>query len=444
MSDRSTKITSRTVTGATPEEKRYTIFDSQIPGFGLRVYPSGSMTWIFEYRPGEGGRGVAKKRLTIGKTGDFTPEMARRIADGHRAAVMTGGDPHGSKQAERAAPTVREISEAFLSQHVAKKRGAATLASYKDTIALHVLPKFGSRKAKALTGRDLSHHHQQMADTPYAANKVLAVVSSMYGWANGPAAVLTNVPNPAEGIERFEETERGRVLSTDELQRLGAAIRLAETDGIEWQLNDDAKAKHRRKQAADRVTVISPHTAAALRLLIFTGSRLREILNLRWDQFDGERGLLLMPKHKTSRTTGAKVVVLNAPALSILNELPRIGAHVIAGEAAGTKDEKPRADLKRPWEAVRREAKLDDLRIHDLRHNYGGFGAGGGYGLPIIGSLLGHSPKNPRTTARYSHLATDPLRHAANAIGSEIASRMGEQIQDAGAEILPFKDTRKG
>lgn len=421
------KITKRTIEASGPRESRYVVFDSLVSGFGLRVYPSGQKSWIYEYRPYGAARDSRKKRYTIGDVKDFTADEARKLAEGYRAAVRTGGDPQAVKNAEREAPTLRDIGRAFLEEHVAKKRGASTLAAYANTLENHLLSKHGTTKAKDFSGRDMSRLHQRMESTPYAANKLLAVVSSMYGWANGKGGLLDNVPNPAAGIERFQEEERGSVLSTDELQRLGAAIRQAETVGVSWVLNPDAKSKHRRKDADTQVTVISEHAAAALRLLIFTGARLREILTLRWDQFDEERGLLLLPEHKTKRATGKpKVIVLNAPALAVLNGLTRIGRYVIAGDAAGTKDEKPRADLKRPWDAVRRAAGLPDLRIHDLRHNFGGFGAGGGYGLPLIGSLLGHSPKNPRTTARYAHLAADPLRNAANAIGADIAARMGE------------------
>lgn len=426
-------------TVALPREKRYTLFDSAVPGFGLRVFPSGERSWIFEYRPYPGGTGTPKKRVTIGNAGrhggkefpDFTPDEARKRADDLRVLVKTGGDPMAAKAAEKAAPTVADIKRDFMAKWVRAKRGAGTAEDYDDILDRFVIPKLGKRKARDVTSRDISALHQAMSATPYQANKMLSVVSSMYSWATGKEGPLDAMPNPAAGIERFEEEERGRVLSTDELQRLGTAVRLAETTGVPWDLKPDAKAKHRRKDQAAQTTIIGEHAAAAIRLLIFTGARLREILKLRWDQFDAERGLLLLPKHKTSRTAGAKVIVLNAPALAVLSGLTRVGIYVIAGDTAGQPDEKPRPDIKRPWQMVRRAAGLEDLRLHDLRHNFGGFGAGGGYGLPIIGSLLGHSPKNPKTTARYSHLATDPLRSAANAIGADIAARMGELDTDS-------------
>jgi integrase len=148
--------------------------------------------------------------------------------------------------------------------------------------------------------------------------------------------------------------------------------------------------------------VIGQHAAAAIRLLILTGARLREILHLRWEQIDLERGLLLLPDSKT----GKKAIVLNAPAIAVLAGLPRVGAYVIAGQNAGTDHEKPRADLNKPWRSVRMRAELDGVRLHDLRHTHASIGAGAGLGLPIIGKLLGHTKAS--TTQRYAHLDTDP------------------------------------
>lgn len=423
------KITKRTVEGAEARASRYIVFDSVVPGFGLRVYPSGEKSWVFEYRPGEGGRSTLKKRVTIGKVADLTPDMARKEADKLRSQVKTGSDPQGAKAANRAAPTVAEVAKAFLSHHLtAKKRAASTKSFYEDILNRIVVPKFGTRKAKALTSSEVASLHRSLEDKPYLANRVLAVISSMYSYASGKSAPIeAKVPdgtNPAKGIERFDEEQRGDVLSPDQLERLGAAIRLAETDGIPWEVNPDGKTKHVPKKTT--ATVIDKHAAAALRLLILTGARVGEILALKWEDVDFERGLLILKKHKTSRKAGTKAIVLNAPALEVLNAIPRIGVYVIAGATAGKKDEKPRSDLKRPWTAVRKAAGLDTLRLHDLRHNFGGFGAGGGTGLLIIGKLLGHSPQNPQTTARYSHLDNDPVRKASNAIGSALKAAMGD------------------
>jgi integrase len=153
---------------------------------------------------------------------------------------------------------------------------------------------------------------------------------------------------------------------------------------------------------------------AAVRLLLFTGCRLREILNLKWEYVDLERGVLFLPDSKSGR----KTVILNAPAMMVLNELERVSPFVVPGD----KLESPRADLKRPWQAITMRAGLTGLRLHDLRHTYASFGAGGGLGLPIIGRLLGHSQAS--TTARYAHLDNDPLRRASEAIAGRISAAL--------------------
>jgi integrase len=151
---------------------------------------------------------------------------------------------------------------------------------------------------------------------------------------------------------------------------------------------------------------------------------------------DLQRGLLLLADSKT----GKKAIVLNAPAIDILANLPRVGTYVIAGQTAGTNDDKPRADLNRPWRAIVKRAGLNGLRLHDLRHTHASVGAGLGLGLPIIGRLLGHT--QPSTTARYAHLDSDPLRRASEHIGSRIAAAMGDLKPQPAGEVVPMQRGR--
>jgi integrase len=141
---------------------------------------------------------------------------------------------------------------------------------------------------------------------------------------------------------------------------------------------------------------------------------------------DFERGCLFLPDSKSGR----KTVVLNAPALAVLNALERLGPYVVPGDDSGH----PRHDLKRPWDAVIKRAGLSGVRLHDLRHTYASFGAGGGLGLPIIGRLLGHA--QAATTARYAHLDNDPLRRASEAIAGRIAAALDGSPT---AEIVPLR-----
>lgn len=418
------KLTKRAVDTAEPRPARYTVFDDELKGFGLRVFPSGAKSWVVEYRPDHGGRRTAKRRLTLGSVGTLTPDEARRAARLELAKVRLGNDPVRDKLETRKSASLAEIAHAFLADHAHAKRKPRTAEHYRDIIERIVLPDLGTMKAEAVTRADVARLHLKWKRTHVQANRMLGIVSGIYGFAAKRGLVPEGV-NPARGIEKFPEGRRERFLTVDELVRIGAAIRAAETVGIAWDVDEtSATAKHIPKN--NRRTIIGPHAAAALRLLIFTGARLREILHLRWEYVDFGRGLLLLPDSKTGR----KTIILNAPALAILAEMPRVGAYVIAGD----NEDAPRADLKRPWQVVARHAGLEGVRLHDLRHTYASVGAGSGLGLPIIGKLLGHAES--RTTERYAHLDNDPLRKAANAIGGTLAAAMDGEAE--GATVTPL------
>lgn len=428
------QITKRTVDTLKPGRTEYFLWDEKLPGFGVRVQTSGARSYVVKYRAGSG-RGAPTRRVTLGAVGKLTPDEARKLAKSTLGAVAHGADPAALKAAERRGATLKELSELFLAEHAEAKRRASTAAHYRDILERLVVPALGSRKAEKVTVADVARLHRNMRDHPYQANRILAVVGSLYSFA-GKQRILPHGFNPARSIEKYPEKSREKFLSTEELIRLGEAIREGETIGLPYSIDQHKpKAKHAPKEK-NRRTVIGPHAAAAIRLLLFTGARLREILHLEWEHVDFERGMLLLPDSKT----GKKAIVLNAPAMDVLANLPRIGAYVIAGENAGMKNERPRSDLKRPWQAVARRAKFDGVRIHDLRHTHASVGAGAGLGLPIIGKLLGHT--HATTTARYAHLDADPLRRASERIGLQLSKAMGEQ-PDSGAQIRQFSRVLK-
>ena len=201
----------------------------------------------------------------------------------------------------------------------------------------------------------------------------------MYAFGERSGVVAEGI-NPARRIEQFRERPRERFLTGEELERLGLAIREAEDEGHRLACKRSETHGEALPKAHNRFT-IDAFAAAAIRLLLFTGCRLREILHLRWDQVDSDRGLLFLAGDSK---TGKKTIILNAPALAVMTGLDGVGPYVIPGSCPAN----PRADLKRPWEAVVRRAGLEGVRLHDLRHTYASFGAGSGLGLPIIGKLL--------------------------------------------------------
>jgi integrase len=421
------RITKRLVDHTLIGNQERFIWDSDLIGFGLRVQPSGAKSYIIRYRAGSG-RSAPTRRMTLGSTRRITPDEARGLAKKLLGSVAHGADPAADRAAETRAETLRELADLFLTEHVDVKLKLGTQALYRDILERLVLPKLGTRKAGKITTNEVARLHSGMHEHPYQANRMLAVIASLYSFA-AKRKILSAEANPVRRIERYRESGRERFLTILELTKLGEAIREGETIGLPYEVDDqNPKSKHARKPD-NRRSVLDPHAAAALRLLIFTGARLREILKLRWAWVDLERGLLLLPDSKT----GKKAIVLNAPAAKILADHPRTGEYVIGGKSAGEREEKPRADLQRPWQAVAKRAGLLGVRIHDLRHTHASVGAGAGLGLPIIGKLLGHA--RATTTARYAHLDVDPLRRASEHIGSHLAKAMGDSGQLTGPPV---------
>ena len=422
------KLSKRTVDALTPRDKVFVTFDDDVKGFGVRVMPSGCKTFVLEYRPGAGGRGVAKRRLTLGRCGSMTVEQARKAALDALAHIRLGADPQSTKMSQRAALSVSDLIDAFVASHVGIKLKAGTALGYQIALA-KLSEAYGSTKADSLKRAEVAALHRSMAATPYQANRTLAAISSMYSWSERHGYLPPGHGNPAHKIGRYREQGRERYLTSDELARLGDALAQAEAIGLPYTVDETKpKAKHAPK-LENRRRKIDPFAIAAILLLILTGARLNEILTAKWSYIDFERGLMNLPTSKT----GKKSIFLSAAALEVLSRLPRIegNPHIICGEKEGG----CRADLKKPWAAITHAADLEGLRIHDLRHSFASVGAGGGLGLPIIGKLLGHS--QPATTARYAHLDADPIRRAVEAIGNTISAALN---RNPIAEVIAIKN----
>ena len=391
-------------------------YDTELKGFGIRIGASGKLTWFIEYRPGAGGRRVAKKRYYFGSR-EFTPEQARQTAKELLAAVALGSDPMRERLRERQSLTFSEFAERYLAEEADAKLKPGTIANYRIAIRKHANPDLGRIKLDKISNADLARLHTKIGKTSTVnANRTMECISSIFRYA----ATCNIVPvghNPTKGIRAFRENRRERFLSSEELARLGEAIREAETVGTPYELDETKPSAKHAPKPESRGIKMDAYTAAAFRLLILTGARLREILNLRWDFVDFQRGLLLLPDSKTGR----KAIVLNAPALAVLQKLEHAGLYVIA---TGN-PQRPKADLNRPWRTISKRSGLVGVRLHDLRHTHASVGAAAGLSLPIIGKLLGHTQAS--TTQRYAHLASDPLKEASAKIGLSLSTQMGDQ-----------------
>ena len=377
------------------------VWDADVSGFGVRCRASGSRHYVLKFRVG--GR---QRWITIGRHGaPWTPHTARLEARRLLGEVVAGRDPADARDSGKTAPTVADLAGRFMREHVEAKRKPRTAREYRRLLDKAVLPALGKRRIIDVVRSDIARLHHAMSETPYQANRVLALLSKLFNWAE-LHGYRPDGSNPCRHVERYREHKRERFLSQAELARLGETLAAGVREGAETRF-----------------------IIAAIRLLLFTGARLGEILGLRWEYVDIERACLRLPDSKT----GQKVLYLNAPALEVLAELPRVEGNpfVVCGEREGAH----LVNLEKPWRRIRARAGLDDMRLHDLRHSYASFGAAGGLSLPMIGKLLGHT--QAATTERYAHLAADPVRAANEAIGERIAAAMKGEAASAEVVNLP-------
>ena len=379
------KLTVRSVEAITPGPADVIAWDTELVGFGCKVTPKGKRSYFLYYRTSEG----QQRRPAIGTHGATRPETARAIARRWLAEVAEGKDPSQCRTDGRAAPTVRDLCERYMIEHAETRKKAASIRGDRRLIDKHLNPALGAKKVASVTRPDIAALHHSLRATPYEANRVLAMTSKMFSLAE-LWDLRPDGSNPAKNVERYPEKKRERYLSGDEVARLWIVLHSA-----------DAAAK------------ASPSAIAAIKLLLLTGRRLSEVLGLRWAWIDLDTKVMRLP----DTMTGALTVSLADAAIEVLADLKAEGrdaTFVIAGRQNGTS----LVNLQKPWQALRALAGLDEVRIHDLRHTFASIAAGLGMGLPLIGRLLGHT--QAATTARYAHLAQDPVRVAADAIGVEM------------------------
>ncbi len=303
----------------------------------------------------------------------------------------------------------------------------------------HVVPALGSRRVVDLQPADIAKLHRSLRGTPYLANRVLALLGSFFGYAERQGERPRH-SNPAYDIEPYRELSRERFLTPAEIARLGGALTTAAKVGLsvppEMQgksrgmsakrrakLTGRKRGPYKRKEKAPRIQPANPFAVAAIRFLILTGWREREALTLKWADLDLERSLATLPDTKTGKSTR----IIGAPARLLLDELPRIekSPYVFPGQSP----DKPLVEINRLWYAVRHAAKLDGVRLHDLRHSFASVSASSGGSLLMIGKLLGH--KESATTAKYAHLLPDPVKAAADAASSQVAAWLNGETATA-------------
>ena len=384
------RITDKLVKGLVqPAKGNAIIYDDKVSGFGIRVTANGAKSFILNYRNNEG----RERRYTIGTHGpnEWSVEAARKRAGELKKKISLGEDPLAERVAVRKAPTIADLADRYIEDHLPRKRPSSQRDD-RAMIAKIIRPKLGSRKVAAVSHADIDKLHRDLKGTPYRANRVLALISKMFslavrwGW---------RADNPCRGVERSHEEKRTRYLTAEEIGRLTKTL-----------------DEYPDQRPAD-----------AVRLCLLTGCRIGEALGALWDQFDLETGHWVKASAQTKQKTEHRAPLSEAAVVllkGILEAAPKAedGSPASRYVFPGKVPDAHLFDIKTPWNAIRKAAGIEGVRVHDLRHTYASILASAGASLPMIGALLGHT--QPNTTARYTHLFDDPLRKMTDQVGHVI------------------------
>ncbi len=379
-------LTARLARDSKAGGKDIILFDKSVPGFGLRIHPSGRKVWIVQARID--GR---SRRVVVARYGAMRLAQARRRARDMLDRIRAGGNPADDIRREKQAPTFKEFTEEYLrrSDPHWKPSGRETVSVY---LKARILPAFGKMLIDRIGPEDVAAWFDAASkDKPGAANRALEILRAMMFRAE-EWGLRERDTNPCLGIAMNPLKQVARFLDTDELARLGRAL-------------DHHQARW-------------PEAVAAIRLLALTGCRRSEVLDLRWRDI-GEDALNLRDSK-----TGPRAVPLGEAARAHIGAIsgPRKPDALLFPSYAHGKGYE---SMRNCWRAVCGHAKLGRLRLHDLRHTAASQAVMAGENLPLVGKLLGH--KRHRTTAGYAHLADEHLVEAAEKVGAIIAESMSEK-----------------
>jgi integrase len=366
--------------------RREVAWDADVPGLGLRPLPSGRKAWVLRYRV----RG-RQRIVVLGAFGAITLEAARRIAQKRLARLAdTSEDPCSRRERGE---TVGAFVPVYL-EHARQNVKASSAATYAGALRA-VVADLGGSPVDELSEAEVRRAFARWTERRgrYAANRSLQALASLLDLAGERGLRPRSAPNPARLVKRNREGRSERVLTGEELERVGRELEAEE---------------RARPDAADAV--------AAVRLLLLTGARRREITELAWAHVDLAAGLLRLRESKS----GPKAIPLNIGARELLASLPRDASSPRVFPSGRHRVEYA---VQHTWARVRARAGCSDVRLHDLRHTWATFATAANYSTAIVGKALGH--RSEQSTRRYQHLGiADPVREMVERVGGEIAASL--------------------
>ena len=359
---------------------KHIIWDGEVKGFGVRIYPTGKKSFVLDYRDNN-----RKNLMVIGSCSVLKIDAARDKAKAFLVGLSNGVNPLQERQKARQGKLVKDLCKAYIDRHaINKKSGKDDITRIKRFI----IPAWGNLLVTNIKRADIAALHTKLGKHGYyQANRVYSLLSKMFNLARIWGFVPEEHTNPCFGIEKFKEEKRDRFVSHEEFPRL--------VEAINAELNQ---------------SVVS-----AIWLYLLTGVRKDELLTLKWADIDIGRKELKLTDTKNGKH---HYLPLSIAAIDVLNQIQRIDGnpYVITGKNEGCH----LINIDKPWQRIRKEAGLEDVRLHDLRRTVGSWLAQSGNSLHLIGKVLNHS--NQSTTAIYARFGQDSARDALEKHGQVITS----------------------
>jgi integrase len=382
------KLTKRYVESIEPvEDKELLIWDAEVKGFGIRVFPSGRRTYFVQYR----NQAARTRRQKIGQHGVITADMAREEAKKILGDVCKGDDPSALRKANKNMPTFAEFTKNYI-PYAKNDKKEKTCKEELKLLNTVLLKRFGNYPLDKITVRDFQQLHHEYRDRIYQGNAIRSLLHRMYNLAIEWDIVQIN---PVTKIKKYRTEKRNR-----------------------WMRDDEIKQLHRVLE-----TYREPKIANFIRLLLMTGARKSEALQATWDQIDFKEAVWTKPTHNTkqAKTEHSPLSPQAVKLLKKMKEESDDNSFLFPGKIPGQHLKEP----KKAWATIRKKAGLEGVRIHDIRHTYASHLASAGLSLSIIGKLLGHTQVS--TTQRYAHLADESLRKATTDFGNKLETLMSEE-----------------
>jgi integrase len=401
------KLTKTAVDAAPPKEKDYDLRDTIVPGFLMKITPTGRKIFMLAYVAHNGQR----RKPAIGRYGEITVEQARGIAQDWLAEVRRGADPSAERAAIRHAPTVKELFDRFISDYSESRNKPSTVVSNRGFGKRHIVPVLGHLKVPDVTRADIANFMKKMSRTPTGANRVLAATRKMFNMAE-VWGMRPDGSNPCRHIPKYPERGKTRLITDTEMRKLFDYLDRADAEGLEH-----------------------PFILLAIRLQFEFAARMSEVLQLEWAWVDFDNRRVVWPDSKT----GGMSKPMSAESLRLFETAPLLeNSPFVCPSVFNPKKAMSCHTYYQGWRRILKRAGLPHVGTHGIRHRSATDIANSGISVKVGMALTAH--KTVTMFMRYVHTEDDPVRAAAEAVTKRRHALIGHSQEQPASPPAPVSE----